>query len=238
MNLKIEACTDLKIEACTDYVTDIRLLTNTASKYGIINGQQVRSWNGNTIKSREDFVHNGPKYGLYLLIASIISGIAAVVLVPSSFPTSLFFGSVALVCFAGVYLLKKIHGYVRKELKKQYALNAQTYLHGGPVEAFKRKCELGLYKDSDDLEMMEIDLETSLKVDAAFQAAKNSCNGVFKQKILESLKSQQARFERMREEDPQKLEDLVVSWFQGRRQESDRYCTAQRQGWSAPQIAV
>jgi hypothetical protein len=230
----------IQAQGCCDYEADIRILTNPTSTYGKINGRKVHPWDGSTLKSRVNFVQNGSKYAFFMVAVAIITGIAAAILIPFSFPLSFFCGSVAILSIVGVDLLKRIHGYVTRELKKQYALNAQAYLDGGPIGAFKRKCEFGLFKNSEDLEMMEVNLDKSIEVDTALQAANNTCDGVFKQKFLESLKSQQERFEKMRGEDLRHFENLVVNWFQGKRADSDlsNYCVLQGRSWSVPQISV
>lgn len=233
----------VRVQACRECEADIRVLTNSASEFGKIGGVPVDVWNGAVLSKNLKAIDHYPRNAALLMLVALISGVAAAVFFSFSIymTASVVCGGVAVFCLLATVIAYRKKNRLLTELKKQYALNAQAYLAKGPVGAFERKCTLETFKNAYDLEVMDLSYEMMLKVDDAFQKANRVCTGAFQQKFVDSLQSQQLRFESRRDMNPksrQDLEDIVVKWFQGEHAvpEVTKYCEMQGYGWAAPNI--
>lgn len=219
---------------CVKFANDIAEAKDKAGALGTltIKGQEttLHSWD----KSLRD-LHvtslrgHEIKQGIYIM-AVIVSGIAAAILMPHALVASTVLGGVAFLSVGGMLYqrakrLKELSGF-----GEQAALDAQYYLAYGPVEAMKRKWQQDRLNSLNDLDFLLVNEQADKNKYDEFNAAIKTASKLSQHKdeanikeLRDLLAPQQAIFDKLKAANgvPDRLTDIVLKWFQGDRNDPE-----------------
>jgi hypothetical protein len=213
---------------CQEYANDIRAARDDKARVGVLKSCTLELWNKSVRNIHmKQFKERSNKIG-YFGIAAIVTGVAAFIFSAIFTTVAAPLGVVSLISTCGMLYNNYHFRKDQRDFKRQGALVAQYYLAHGPIEAMKRKWQLGRFDGNEGVDLL---LQSNEKIKQELEEAMSAINNANDsrdesniKKLAQLLAPQQAIFDKLKKAPvvggkENLLTEIVLKWFQGDHQD-------------------